>query len=162
MILWPRLVSACPGLKPRLATALSLLALLALAGCGQSSTPAAPASAQSKASPSSSPWRSQGTIEVMDGRTWVVGQRLVTVLPTARVQGAPAVGKIVQLQGSLGADGEPAIDRVSVLPSPTPEPAVAPTAVAPLPAVSQDHQPAPRPAERGAEHGRGHGHDKGD
>jgi hypothetical protein len=83
-------------------------------------------------------WQLQDHIEVIDGQTWVVGSRLVTVAPSAAVDGQPAVGALVQLQGQRTAAGELVAEHVQVLADDAADeqPAAAP---------QTDHQPAAAP-----------------
>lgn len=59
--------------------------------------------------------QTQGTIQAIDGNTWVVGQDLVTLAPNATVVGAPIVGAIVQVGGTRATDGHLVADQATVI-----------------------------------------------
>jgi hypothetical protein len=99
-----------------------------------------------------SDWEVEDRIEFMDGQTWVVGSRLVSVASGASIGGTPEVGAVVQLSGQRTTAGELRADRVQVVKSvvqPTatsvparPKPAVTPSPAVPAPAAPNQRAPA--------------------
>jgi hypothetical protein len=98
---------------PRVASLCAVVALITGA-CGPSNLAANRA------------WESEGVIQVMDGQTWVVGDRLITIAPGAEVAELPAVGARVRVIGSRTEHGKVLAERVQVL-----EPAAAEATVTP-------------------------------
>lgn len=89
-------------------------------------------------------WSTEGPLYAVDGQTWVVGDRLVSVPPETTVNGAPRVGVVVRLSGKRSATGALRADAVEVV-TPTPQPAARPTAP-PAPAPTGVRQTRPTPA----------------
>jgi hypothetical protein len=97
------------------------------------------------AGPGETPWQAEGTIQVIDGRTWVVGPHLVTLAPDAAVVGMPAVGAFAKLTGARGSRGQVVARQVEIAPAEQPPPpTVAPTRSEPT--TRPTAQPTARPA----------------
>ena len=64
-------------------------------------------------------WHTEARVQVIDGRTWVVGTYLVTVSPDVTTVGNPSVGATVQVSGQRTQNGELVIDHVEVIQAPT-------------------------------------------
>ena len=123
------------------AVVLASLTLLVAAACARSSEGAA----------SRGPWEAEGRLQVMDGRTWVVGDRLVTLAANASIAGQPASGAVVKVAGEADASGQLMAQRVEVLqaapPPPSPSPPPAATRAAP-PTVRAPFAPPARDREK--------------
>ena len=93
-----------------------------------------------------SAWNVEGPIQAIDGPVWIVGDRLVTIAPDARIVGSPEIGSVAQVRGTRGDYGSPIGASVEITSSPratTPPTATsAPPPTAPPPPVLAP-QPAP-------------------
>jgi hypothetical protein len=96
-------------------------------------------------------WQTDAPVQVMDGRTWVVGAHLVTVAPDAAVVGKVAVGSTVHVSGRRTEKGELLVDSVQVVgASAAPTVAPAPARTNPTPTV---RPPLPPPKKKNGDHG---------
>jgi hypothetical protein len=112
-----------------------------------------------------SAWNVEGPIQAIDGRVWVVGDRLVTIAPDARIVGSPAIGSVAQIRGSRNEHGSPIGESVEItsapqgttpptatsaapLTAPLPAPVIAP---APAPTAEPAIQPKPQTGPNGDE-----------
>ena len=102
-----------------------------------------------------SAWNVEGPIRAIDGPVWVVGDRLVTIAPDARIVGSPAIGSVAQVRGTRNEHGSPIGQSVEITESsqattqPTATsapPTPAPTATIPQAAPPQAPVTAPPPA----------------
>jgi hypothetical protein len=101
------------------------------------------------ARPAAPDWNVDGPIRAIDGNVWVVGDRLVTIAPDARVDGAPALGSMARVRGVLNEHGSPVGESVEIVPPtqvPAP-PATPPTVSAPPPAPAVPAPAAPPAAQ---------------
>jgi hypothetical protein len=96
----------------------------------------------SSPSPSGTAWNVEGPIQAIDGRVWIVGDRLVTIAPDARIVGSPAIGSVAQVRGARNERGSPIGESVEITsPPPTTTPPTAtsvppPTAPPPAPVIA--------------------------
>src|SRR5688572_14203331 len=65
-----------------------------------------------------SAWDVEGPIRAIDGPVWVVGDRLVTIAPDARIVGSPAIGSVARVHGTRNEHGSPVGQSVEIAPSP--------------------------------------------
>jgi hypothetical protein len=102
-----------------------------------------------------SAWNVEGPIRAIDGPVWVVGDRLVTIAPDARIVGSPAIGSVAQVHGTRNEHGSPIGESVEIIGSsqattqPTATsapPTPASTATVPQAAPPQAPVTAPPPA----------------
>jgi len=101
-----------------------------------------------------SEWSVEGPIYAIDGSVWVVGDRLVTIAPDARVVGSPAIGSVASVRGTRNEHGSPIGESVEIAPAsqpaspPTATAAPLPTAAPQVPATAPPRAPvtAPPPA----------------
>src|SRR4051812_39084010 len=78
-----------------------------------------------------SAWNVEGPIRGIDGPVWVVGDRLVTIAPDARIVGSPAIGSVAQVHGTRNEHGSPIGESVEITASP--QATTQPTATSALP-----------------------------
>ena len=111
-----------------------------------------------------SAWNVEGPIRAIDDRVWIVGDRLVTIAPDARIVGSPAVGSVAQVRGTRNEHGSPIGESVEIttppqatmpptvtsasLPTapPTATNAPPPTAPPQVPVIAPQPAPPARPA----------------
>ena len=96
-----------------------------------------------------STWNVEGSIQAIDGRVWIVGDRLVTIAPDARIVGSPGIGSVAQVRGTRNEHGSPIGESVEITSSPpttTPPPATSapPPATPPAPVIAP---PPPAPPQ---------------
>lgn len=98
-----------------------------------------------------SAWNVEGPIQAIDGPVWIVGDRLVTIAPDARIVGSPEIGSVAQVWGIRGEYGSPIGESVEITSSPpatTPPTATSappPTAPALPPVLAPQPAPTARP-----------------
>ena len=90
-------------------------------------------------------WHTEARVQVIDGRTWVVGTYLVTVSPDVTTVGNPSVGATVQVSGQRIQNGELVIDHMEVIQEPTATTQASAQAEAPSFAPSQPSTPSQPP-----------------
>ena len=91
-----------------------------------------------------SAWNVEGPIRAIDGPVWIVGDRLVTIAPDARIVGSPAIGSVAQVHGTRNEHGSPIGESVEITSSP--QATTQPTATSAPPTQAPVPAPPPAPA----------------
>jgi hypothetical protein len=87
-------------------------------------------------------WESEGVVHVMDGQTWVVGDRLLTIAPGAEIPEPPVLGARVRVSVGRTDRGKLLAQRVQVVDNPAAQATVATTSATP------SEHPTPTPPAR--------------